>query len=194
MQKRARSLSQRKRKRGIGFTRDASAVGSGGGEFLKRMRASHSFRFPSLSSAAVARSSVSCHLCLFCDTPPLLPSEMAPHAAVGVEYEPSSPVAEVRRKKKRGESDANAFALESGESTSCSRFSKDLLLSSSVHAHPILLLLHTLTLPPQVDVYKLAAKLSCLEESNYELQVGKKDCVFLSSSSSSMTTTAECSS
>ena len=49
---------------------------------------------------------------------------------------------------------------------------------------PIPFFLHTLALPfLQVDVYKLAAKLSCLEESNYELQVGKRrDCIFPSSS------------
>lgn len=112
---------------------------------------------------------------------------MAPHAAVGVEYEPSSPVAEVRAEGERSGATKDAIGNENFVLSlffsqcfvrpsnlltslflsflSLSSFSLSLSKKKKIHFHALSLYVS------QFDVIKLAAKLTCLEESNYELQV-----------------------
>lgn len=81
--------------------------------------------------------------------------------------------------RERDKAGANALLLESKATRCCCcccccsvDFERALLLFHQSRSHPPLYP-HT-QYQLQVDVYMLAAKLSCLEESNYELQVGER--------------------
>ena len=115
-------LSQRKGKRGIVFLLEEMLSSPVVVEMLSEELKHLELHFPSLSFRLSLVAAVFT-LSFFCDT---LTSKMAPHAAVGMDYEPSSPVAEVRRKKKEEREGARGECLCSLERKREIRNSRDL--------------------------------------------------------------------